>query len=69
MPIKIVKQNNAEIVVSEGVADEMKTAARSRREMAGTVLSWIREQSKRRELAMLKARLLLAHRGDEQTES
>jgi hypothetical protein len=69
MSIRIVKRNTGEILVREGVGDEMKTAVRIRREMAGTVLSWIKEQSKQRELAMLKARLFITQRADEQPES
>jgi hypothetical protein len=69
MSIRIVKRKPAGSLVDEGMTDEIKTAARIRREMAGTVLSWIKEQSKQRELAMLKARLFITQRADEQPES
>jgi hypothetical protein len=69
MSIRIVKRDALETRIHQGTADQIKGAAEIRREMAGTVLSWIREQSRGRELAYLKARLFMAHRVDEEPES
>jgi len=56
MSIRIVKRNASEVQVDQTAADETKAAARIRRKMVSKVLSWIREQSRQRELALSKAR-------------